>query len=189
MNKLFDLYQLGSLTLQKRIVMAPLNRARAGHGDSRGELNAEYYRQHVTVGLIISEVTQVSKQGQGYRWTPGIYSQEQVSGWKKVTEAVHSREGKIFLQMRHVVPISRTSLRPNGAAPVSFTDKEPENRYVFAYDEAGVPYLNSMLSCNLLFLKTFTSLRNTLVLAWRTHFTQLIRALTKRRTTHVVGTR
>lgn len=79
--------------------MAPLTRARAGERDTPRELNAEYYRQRATAGLIVSEATQVSKQGQGYLWTPGIYSQEQMEEWKKITEAVHSRDGKIFLQL------------------------------------------------------------------------------------------
>src|SRR5579872_387518 len=123
---LFDPYQLGPITLKNRIVMAPLTRSRAGAGDAPRELNADYYAQRASAGLIISEATQVSKQGQGYLWTPGIYTTEQGKGWRKVVEAVHGRGGRIFLQMWHVGRISHTSLQPHGAAPVSSTDKAAE---------------------------------------------------------------
>jgi N-ethylmaleimide reductase len=139
MKSLFDEYQLGPITLKNRIVMAPLTRSRASRGEAPRELNAEYYRQRASAGLIISEATQVSKQGQGYLWTPGIFTPEQVAGWKKVTEAVHSRGGKIFLQMWHVGRISHTSLQPNGEAPLSSTNKAAQNSYSFAYDQRGNP--------------------------------------------------
>ncbi len=138
-KSLFEPCQLGPTTLKNRIVMAPLTRSRSGHGDSPRELNAEYYRQRASAGLIISEATQVSRQGQGYLWTPGIYTSEQVDGWKKVTEAVHSCDGKIFLQMWHVGRISHTTLQPDGRAPVSATDKAAEGSLSFAYDEQGKP--------------------------------------------------
>jgi|SRR5579859_5299835 len=96
---LFDSYQLGPIALNNRIVMAPLTRSRAGAGDAPRELNAEYYAQRASAGLIVSEAKKVSKQGQGYLWTPGIYTPEQVEGWKRVVEAVHGRGGKIFMQM------------------------------------------------------------------------------------------
>lgn len=136
---LFDPYSLGPVELKNRIVMAPLTRSRAGEGDAPGDMNAEYYEQRACAGLIISEATQVSKQGQGYLWTPGIYTQAQVEGWKKVVKAVHDHEGKIFLQMWHVGRISHTSLQPRGAAPISSTDKTAENTYSFALDENGKP--------------------------------------------------
>jgi 2,4-dienoyl-CoA reductase-like NADH-dependent reductase (Old Yellow Enzyme family) len=139
MKILFDSYRLRSIALKNRIVMAPLTRARAGQGDAPRELNAEYYQQRASAGLIISEATQVSKQGQGYLWTPGIYSPEQVKGWKQVTDAVHSRGGKIFVQLWHVGRISHTSLQPNGESPLSSTDKAPQNSNVFALDEVGKP--------------------------------------------------
>jgi 2,4-dienoyl-CoA reductase-like NADH-dependent reductase (Old Yellow Enzyme family) len=139
MKTLFDSYKLGPTTLKNRIVMAPLTRSRAGQGETPRELNMEYYRQRAGAGLIVSEATQVSKQGQGYLWTPGIFTPEQVEGWKKVTEAVHSREGKMFLQMWHVGRISHTTLQPNGEAPLSSTDKAAQKSYSFAYDEAGKP--------------------------------------------------
>ncbi|MCU1332786.1 MAG: flavin oxidoreductase / oxidase family protein [Candidatus Angelobacter sp.] len=139
MKTLFDSYQLGPITLKNRVVMAPLTRSRAGRGEVPRELNAEYYKQRASAGLIISEATQVSQQGQGYLWTPGIFTPEQVEGWKKVTEAVHSRDGKIFLQMWHVGRISHTTLQPNGEAPLSSTDKAAQKSYSFAYDPAGKP--------------------------------------------------
>jgi 2,4-dienoyl-CoA reductase-like NADH-dependent reductase (Old Yellow Enzyme family) len=138
-KSLFEPYQLGPITLKNRIVMAPLTRSRSGDGDSPRELNAEYYRQRAGAGLIISEATQVSKQGQGYLLTPGIYTSEQVHGWKRVTDAVHSRDGEIFLQMWHVGRISHTTLQPEGRAPVSATDKAAEGSLSFAYDEHGKP--------------------------------------------------
>lgn len=138
-KSLFDSYTLGPIQLKNRIVMAPLTRSRAGEGDTPGEINAEYYEQRASAGLIISEATQVSKQGQGYLWTPGIYTEQQVEGWKKVVKAVHDHEGKIFLQLWHVGRISHTSLQPGGAAPVSSTDKAAANTYSFALDENGRP--------------------------------------------------
>ncbi len=119
-NILFSPFRLGDLELNNRIVMAPLTRNRATKGtDAPNDLNAEYYRQRATAGLIISEATQISQQGQGYIWTPGIYSAAQVEGWQKVTKAVHAAGGKIFIQLWHVGRISHVSLQPNGAAPVS----------------------------------------------------------------------
>lgn len=138
-KSLFDSYRLGPLTLRNRVVMAPLTRSRAGEGDVPGELNAEYYEQRACAGLIISEATQVSRQGQGYLWTPGIYSPEQVEGWKMVVDAVHGRKGLMFLQMWHVGRISHVTLQPNGNSPISSTDKPADNTFSFAYDEAGKP--------------------------------------------------
>jgi N-ethylmaleimide reductase len=117
---LFSPFRLGDLELRNRIVMAPLTRNRATRGsDAPNELNAEYYRQRACAGLIISEATQISKQGQGYIWTPGIYSAAQVEGWKKVTCAVHDAGGKIFIQLWHVGRVSHVSLQPGGTAPVA----------------------------------------------------------------------
>ena len=116
---LFQPYELGSLTLANRIVMAPLTRNRAGAGFVPGDLVAEYYGQRASAGLIISEATQISQQGQGYQDTPGIYTQAQIDGWRKVTDAVHSKGGRIFLQLWHVGRISHVDLQENGAAPVA----------------------------------------------------------------------
>jgi len=117
-SKLFEPYQLGPLKLPNRLVMAPLTRNRAVAGFVPGPLAAEYYSQRATAGLLVTEASQVSQQGQGYQDTPGIYSKEQVAGWRKVTDAVHARGGRIFLQLWHVGRISHTSLQPNGGAPV-----------------------------------------------------------------------
>ena len=119
-ESLFQPYTLGDLTLRNRIVMAPLTRSRAKDGtDAPTDLNAEYYRQRAGAGLIVAEATQISKQGQGYLATPGIYASEQVDGWRKVTKAVHDAGGLIFLQLWHVGRISHTALQPGGAAPVA----------------------------------------------------------------------
>ncbi len=119
-DHLFQPYALGDLTLKNRIVMAPLTRNRATHGtDAPNDLNAEYYRQRASAGLIVSEATQISQQGQGYIWTPGIYTPEQVEGWRKVTKAVHKEGGVIFLQLWHVGRISHVSLQPDHGAPVA----------------------------------------------------------------------
>ncbi|WP_332304996.1 alkene reductase [Rhizobium sp. GR12] len=118
-KSLFEPYTLGSLTLSNRIVMAPLTRNRAGPGFVPGDITAEYYGQRASAGLIISEATQISQQGQGYQDTPGIYTQAQIEGWRKVTAAVHAKGGRIFLQLWHVGRISHVDLQENGAAPVA----------------------------------------------------------------------
>ncbi len=112
-------YQLGDLTLVNRMVMAPLTRNRALQGNVPQQLNATYYAQRASAGLIISEASQVSPQGLGYPNTPGIHSPEQVEGWKLVTDAVHQQEGRIFLQLWHVGRISHPDLQPDGAIPVA----------------------------------------------------------------------
>jgi N-ethylmaleimide reductase len=99
--------------------MAPLTRNRAGAGNVPHQLNALYYRQRASAGLIIAEATQVSPHGVGYPATPGIHSPEQVEGWKQVTDAVHQQGGRIFLQLWHCGRISHPSLLPNGELPVA----------------------------------------------------------------------
>ena len=116
---LFTPLQLGPYTLPNRLIMAPLTRNRAGSGNVPRELNATYYAQRVSAGLIISEATQVSPRGVGYPGTPGIHSQDQVKGWKLVTDAVHNRGGRIFLQLWHVGRVSHPSLQPRGGLPVA----------------------------------------------------------------------
>ena len=118
--KLLSELKLGTLTLKNRIVMAPLTRMRSGQpGNIPQELNATYYAQRASAGLIISEASQISQQGQGYPGTPGIHSQEQVVGWKNVTKAVHDKGGKIFLQLWHVGRISHSSHQPDQKLPVA----------------------------------------------------------------------
>ncbi|WP_421560349.1 alkene reductase [Pseudomonas sivasensis] len=118
-KSLFEPYTLGSLTLSNRIVMAPLTRNRAGEGFIPSEFAATYYGQRASAGLLISEATQISQQGQGYQDTPGIYTQAQIEGWRKVTDAVHAKGGRIFLQLWHVGRVSHVDLQENGAAPVA----------------------------------------------------------------------
>lgn len=118
--QLFEPFRLGDLSLPNRIVMGPLTRNRAMHGtDSPNDLTALYYAQRASAGLIITEATQISQQGQGYAWTPGIYTPEQVKHWKAVADAVHKANGRIFVQLWHVGRVSHTSLQANGAAPVA----------------------------------------------------------------------
>jgi len=120
MHTLFDPIQFGDIACPNRIVMAPLTRNRATAGsDTPHALNAEYYVQRASAGLLIAEATQISPEGKGYAWTPGIYSDAQIEGWRGVTSAVHSAGGRIVLQLWHVGRISHTSLQPGGAAPVS----------------------------------------------------------------------
>lgn len=123
MTTLFDPIQLGDMALANRIVMAPLTRNRAIEGNKPGPLTVEYYRQRATAGLIIAEASPISPLAQGYLDTPGIWSAEQVAAWREVTSAVHGEGGKIVLQLWHVGRISHSSLLPDGAAPVSSTDR------------------------------------------------------------------
>jgi 2,4-dienoyl-CoA reductase-like NADH-dependent reductase (Old Yellow Enzyme family) len=101
MSRAFENAQVGPWTLPQRFVMAPLTRNRAGEGGVPTDLNVEYYRQRASAGLIITEGTQPSAVGQGYLDTPGIHSDEQVAGWRKVTEAVHGEGGRLFIQLMH----------------------------------------------------------------------------------------
>lgn len=118
MPSLFDPLQLGELTLPNRIIMAPLTRCRASEGRVPNALMAEYYAQRADAGLIISEATAVTPMGVGYPDTPGLWSQEQVEGWKLVTKAVHQKGGRIFAQLWHVGRIS-APLYLNGELPVA----------------------------------------------------------------------
>lgn len=116
---LFSPIQIGHYHLPNRIAMAPLTRNRASAGNVPTVMNANYYAQRASAGLIITEATQVSPQGMGYAGTPGVHSQAQVEGWRLVTDAVHARGGRIFLQLWHVGRISHPSLQPDGALPVA----------------------------------------------------------------------
>jgi N-ethylmaleimide reductase len=117
---LFSPYQLGPFRLPHRIAMAPLTRSRAHQpGNVPTPLAACYYAQRASAALIISEATQVSMQGQGYAWTPGIHSREQVEGWRHVTKAVHDAHGLIFNQLWHVGRISHPALQPDHMLPVA----------------------------------------------------------------------
>jgi N-ethylmaleimide reductase len=129
MATLSDPLQLGDITLANRIVMAPLTRMRSQQpGNIPYALNATYYAQRAGAGLIISEATQISQQGQGYPATPGIHSAEQVAGWKQVTDAVHAKNGKIILQLWHVGRISHSSHQPNNLPPVAPSAIKPTGK-------------------------------------------------------------
>ena len=141
---LFTSFNLRGHLLRNRIVMAPLTRDRALHGsDVPHTLNATYYAQRAAAGLIIAEATQISPTGKGYAWTPGIYSEKQIEGWKLVTNAVHEKGGTIFLQLWHVGRISHTTLQPHGVLPVAPSAIAPLNQRTFIEDgtfaEIGKP--------------------------------------------------
>lgn len=133
---LFKKHLLGKTELPNRIVMPPMTRSRAAKGDVATPLMAEYYQQRSSAGLIISEGTQISRQGQGYAWTPGIYTPEQIAGWKLVTDAVHRENGIIFAQLWHVGRVSHTALQENNQPPVSSSELVAQGVKVFV-DVAG----------------------------------------------------
>lgn len=138
MTQLFEPLTIGNLTISNRIIMAPLTRARASEGRIPNDLMAKYYEQRATAGLIISEATAVTPMGVGYANTPGIWSKEQVEGWKKITSAVHSKGGKIFMQLWHVgrisdpmflngeLPVAPSAIRPQGHVSLV----RPQREYV-----------------------------------------------------------
>ncbi|MBU6493236.1 MAG: alkene reductase [Burkholderiales bacterium] len=131
---LFDPVQLGPITLRNRIVMAPLTRSRVGQGDAPGPMNAQYYAQRASAGLIVSEATNISQQGKGYAFTPGIYTEAQVAGWRLVTDAIHAKGGRIFCQLWHVGRISHPSLQADNALPVAPSAVTPNGK---AFTETG----------------------------------------------------
>jgi N-ethylmaleimide reductase len=134
-DALFSPLQVGALTLPNRIVMAPLTRSRADPKTlAPRRMNADYYGQRASAGLIIAEATQIMPEGQGYAWTPGVYSEEQVAGWRLVTDAVHAKGGRIVLQLWHVGRISHRDLQPNGQLPVAPSAVKPEGQ---AFTETG----------------------------------------------------
>ncbi len=125
-NLLLEPLSLGNISLNNRIVMAPMTRRRANPPElAANDMIAEYYRQRASAGLIISEGSQISPQGFGYTGSPGIFTKKQIEGWKKVTRAVHQEKGKIFLQLWHVGPYSHLLLQPDAKAPVSASPVKP----------------------------------------------------------------
>jgi N-ethylmaleimide reductase len=132
MADLFTPVNLGKIALSNRVVMAPLTRNRAGEGGVPQAINVEYYAQRASAGLIISEATPISAMAHGYPLLPGIYTEAQISGWRKVTEAVHAKGGKIVLQLWHVGRISHPSLLPNEALPVAPSAIRPAGK-AFTY--------------------------------------------------------
>jgi N-ethylmaleimide reductase len=129
---LFTPVKLGALDLKNRIAMAPLTRNRAGAGNVPQDINVTYYAQRASAGLIITEATPISEMGHGYPATPGIHTDAQVAGWKKVVDAVHAKGGKIVLQLWHVGRISHPSLLPNEALPVAPSALKPAGK-AFTY--------------------------------------------------------
>jgi len=133
-EKLFTPHTLGRLKLPHRIVMAPLTRSRSAQpGDIPQKMNVEYYGQRSSAALIISEATQISPQGKGYAFTPGIHSNAQVEGWKKITDEVHRKKSKIFLQLWHVGRVSHSSLQKGNALPVAPSAIAPAGQ-AFTYE-------------------------------------------------------
>src|SRR5471030_2101506 len=116
---LFEPLRLGAIMLRNRIVMAPMTRMRAGVGHAPSPLNASYYAQRASAGMIITEGTAVSPQGQGFPNAPGIYTARQITGWRAITDAVHAVGGTIVMQIAHNGRNSHSSLLPNGALPVA----------------------------------------------------------------------
>ena len=136
MTRLFDNYLLGDIVLTNRVVMAPMTRAR--NVDSvAGADTAEYYRQRASAGLIVTEGTPISPEGQGYAYVPGIWSNEQVAGWRAATDAVHREGGRIFAQLWHVGRLSHTSLQPQRQSPVSAGAVPARGGKTFAFTDDG----------------------------------------------------
>lgn len=139
-NALFQPIKLGNLSLKSRIVMPPMTRSRASQpGNIANEMMATYYAQRASAGLIVTEGTQISAMGQGYAWTPGIYTPEQISGWKKTTDAVHAEGGTIFAQLWHVGRVTHPD-NIGGEQPISSSALKAENVKVFidnGTDEPG----------------------------------------------------
>ena len=126
--------QIGPYTLKNRMAMAPMTRNRAGEGNVPTPHTATYYAQRASAGLLITEASQVSEQGVGYLGTPGIHTDAQTAGWRQVTDAVHAKGGRIFLQLWHVGRISHPDLQPGGALPVAPSALRPEG---MAYTASG----------------------------------------------------
>lgn len=135
-TNIFEPVTIGSLKLKNRIAMAPMTRARNEDGIPNKN-NALYYAQRSGAGLIITEGTAISDTAKGVLYIPGLYTPQQVEGWKKVTEAVHKQGSIIFSQLWHVGRVSHTSNQPNGIAPVGPSDIQAANTFAYGYDENG----------------------------------------------------
>ncbi|ACA93580.1 MULTISPECIES: alkene reductase [Burkholderia cepacia complex] len=136
MSKLFTPYDLSGTQLANRVVMAPMTRTRTPD-NIPNDLTALYYAQRASAGLIITEGLPVSEEGRGYLYTPGLYTDEQTEGWRKVTDAVHKKGGKIFAQLWHVGRLSHVSIQPGNAAPVSSGEVPATTTMVYAWVEPG----------------------------------------------------
>lgn len=138
-HKLMESFALGPFTLANRIVMAPMTRCRAGDSGIPTLLMAEYYAQRASAGLIVTEGCPVSPRAKGYLWTPGIYTAEQIAGWRIVADAIHKAGGIVFAQIWHTGRISHISLQPQGLAPQGPTAMAAIGSKCFAYDDQGQP--------------------------------------------------
>lgn len=136
MATLFTPYVLSDMHLANRVIMPPMTRSRAPDDIPTASM-ATYYAQRATAGLIIAEGSPVSRQGQGYLYNPGIFTPEQIEGWRRVTESVHQAGGKIILQLWHVGRISHTSLQENHQPPVSSTNRVAEGIKAYGFNEKG----------------------------------------------------
>jgi N-ethylmaleimide reductase len=137
---LFEPFKLSKFPLANRIVMAPLTRSRAP-ADVANETVALYYTQRATAGLIVSEGTPISREGQGYVFNPGIYTPAQIAGWRLTTQSVHAVGSKMFAQIWHVGRVSHPSIQDGGIDPVSGSSKIAEGATAFGFDAAGKPAL------------------------------------------------
>ena len=134
-QRLFQHYKLGGNELKNRFLMAPMTRSRASQpGDIPNALMAEYYAQRSSAGIIITEAVQVSLQGKGYAKTPGIYTEQQIEGWRLITRAVHQNQSKIFLQLWHVGRVS--SSKVNGLQPIAPSALIAQNTNVYIFQDA-----------------------------------------------------
>ncbi|MEM5275407.1 alkene reductase [Cupriavidus taiwanensis] len=138
MSLLFKPFTLGERQLANRIAMAPLTRSRNPDGVPN-DLNALYYSQRADAGLIVTEGTVISPSAQGFLFNPGLYTPQQVQGWRKVTNAVHAKGGTIFTQLWHVGRVSHVSIQPGGIQPVSATSQLAKDTKAWGYTADGTP--------------------------------------------------
>jgi N-ethylmaleimide reductase len=138
MTKLFDSYNLAGLELSNRIVMAPMTRSRAPD-DVADERVALHYAQRASAGLIVSEGTPISREGQGYLFNPGMFTPAQIAGWRLTTSSVRANGGRMFAQLWHVGRVSHSSIQPGGIAPVSATGQVASGAVAYAYGDDGAP--------------------------------------------------
>ncbi|MDM0000996.1 alkene reductase [Variovorax sp. J22P240] len=138
MADLFEPLSLGgTVSLNNRIVMAPMTRTRTSEGDVPNALMATYYGQRASAGLIVTEAVDVAPSSKGYAWTPGIYSEAQRRNWRLVTDEIHRKGGAVFMQLWHVGRMAHPSIMPNGEMPWGVTEQRAEHSDVFVHDANG----------------------------------------------------